>query len=159
MNSLSRPRKLYSCFLLIAASAVSTIATLASAQTPVAPPAPPPHVHHQNPKPVNLHVLPKDIDPNSLHELMHGYSAQLGVQCAYCHAPSPTGKGLDFASDSKPEKSTARHMMSMTEDINSKYIAKSLPAEAPPQVACGTCHRGNAKPDAFVTPSHEHDGH
>jgi Photosynthetic reaction centre cytochrome C subunit len=119
-----------------------------------------PHMHPPNPKPVNLHVLPKDMNPDALHELMHGYSAQLGVQCSYCHAPSATGKGLDFASDSKTEKATARKMISMALDINEKYLPKALPVDSPEQVACGTCHRGHAKPEAFVPPpSHEHEGH
>jgi hypothetical protein len=90
---------------------------------------------------------------------MHGYSNQLGVQCSYCHAQSTTGSGLDYSSDAKPEKTTARYMMTMADDINEKYISKSLPVGAAAQVTCGTCHRGHAKPEAFAMQPRGHEGH
>ena len=71
----------------------------------------------------NLKVLPKDISKEDLGTVMDGFKTSLGVKCNYCHAPSETEKGkLDFASDAKPEKGTARMMMLMTAKINKKYF-------------------------------------
>ncbi|MDE3105205.1 MAG: c-type cytochrome [Acidobacteriota bacterium] len=119
----------------------------------------PPHVHPVNPRPTNLQVLPSDIAPDALHALMHSYSAQLGVGCNYCHAATATGKGLDFASDSKPQKQTARAMIRMTAAINEKYLATAFPDQKSPVADCGTCHRGHAEPEPFLAPPHEHEGH
>ena len=157
MRSFILPNRL---FRILAIAVAASLISSPRIHAQVSPPATlASHAHPPNPTPVNLHVLPKDLSRDALHELMHGYSAQLGVQCSYCHAPSSTGKGLDFASDSKPAKTTARHMISMAEDINTKYLAKTLPTDTPEQVACGTCHRGHAKPETFVPPPHEHEGH
>jgi Photosynthetic reaction centre cytochrome C subunit len=157
MNLFINSGRLWTIVLSVELCIIST-STLVLAQAPEATSASP-HVHPPNPKPVNLHVLPKDIDPDVLHDLMHGYSGQLGVKCSHCHAPLPNSKDLDFASDTKPEKITARQMMAMTNDINSKYVAQALPTETPTKVSCGTCHRGQSKPEDFVVPAHGHEGH
>jgi hypothetical protein len=99
----------------------------------------------------NLQVLPKDISDDSLDKIMHGYSHALGVHCSFCHAPNKTDpKGWpDFASDDKPEKDIARHMMRMTTDINTKYFNwnNSARPDTINAVTCATCHRGNPHPD------------
>jgi len=97
----------------------------------------------------NLKVLPKDISKEDLGTVMDGFKTSLGVKCNYCHAPSETEKGkLDFASDAKPEKGTARMMMIMTAKINKKYFhikdVKNPNAILP--VSCITCHNGNERP-------------
>jgi hypothetical protein len=97
----------------------------------------------------NLKVLPKDISKEDLGTVMDGFKTSLGVKCNYCHAPSETEKGkLDFASDAKPEKGTARMMMLMTAKINKKYFhikdVKNPNAILP--VSCITCHNGNERP-------------
>ena len=97
----------------------------------------------------NLKVLPKDISKDDLDKVMDGFKKSLGVKCNYCHAPSPTEKGkLDFASDAKPEKETARMMMLMTAKINKKFFhfkdVKTPNAVLP--VSCITCHNGNERP-------------
>lgn len=97
----------------------------------------------------NLTVLPKDISKEDLGTVMDGFKTSLGVKCNYCHAPSETEKGkLDFASDAKPEKGTARMMMLMTAKINKKYFhikdVKNPNAILP--VSCITCHNGNERP-------------
>ena len=104
------------------------------------------------PKPVNLKILPKDISTSDLLTIMTQYREQLGVQCGYCHSGDPATHKMDFASDAKPEKATARIMMTMTAELNSKYISK-LPTVADQKVNCGTCHRGHAMPEEFVPPS------
>lgn len=97
----------------------------------------------------NLKVLPKDISKEDLGKVMDGFKTSLGVKCNYCHAPSETEKGkMDFASDAKPEKETARMMMLMTAKINKKYFhikdVKNPNALLP--VSCITCHNGNERP-------------
>ena len=104
------------------------------------------------PKPVNLKILPKDISTSDLIVLMKQYTDELGVQCGYCHAGDPVTHKMDFASDAKPEKATARIMMTMTSELNSKYIG-TLPTGSDEKVDCGTCHRGHSMPQEFVPSS------
>jgi len=97
----------------------------------------------------NLKVLPKNISKEDLDKVMDGFKTSLGVKCNFCHAPSETQKGkLDFASDAKPEKATARKMMLMTAKINKKFFhvddVKNTNAMLP--VSCITCHNGNEHP-------------
>jgi hypothetical protein len=100
----------------------------------------------------NLKVLPKDISKEELGKVMDGFKTSLGVKCNYCHAPSATEKGrMDFASDAKPEKETARMMMLMTAKINKKFFhikdVKNPNAILP--VSCITCHSGKEHPDTL----------
>jgi len=98
-------------------------------------------------KPKNLKVLPKNISHEELEAIMDGFKDALGVKCGHCHASQEADPHkLDFASDAKPEKATARKMIKMTEQINKKYFRHS-DGEAMIQVQCKTCHRGNTKPE------------
>jgi Photosynthetic reaction centre cytochrome C subunit len=107
--------------------------------------------HHDDDdkKPENLKVFPKDISHKDLIKAMKSFSFALGVHCDFCHAPKAGGglrPELDFASDAKPEKETARGMMRMVMDINEKYI-KTMSADHPLEpVSCVTCHNGHEKP-------------
>ena len=69
---------------------------------------------------------------------MQFMSASLGVSCDFCHVRS--GNHLDFASDDKEEKNTARQMIRLVMDTNSKFFGNR------PQVSCTTCHRGSPNP-------------
>ena len=95
----------------------------------------------------NLQFFPKDISRDQLIGIMRGFSFSLSVRCEYCHA----GKGgnelkdMNYASDEKESKRTARAMLRMVESINQQYIAK-LGRPAPKQVACVTCHHGLSSP-------------
>ena len=80
--------------------------------------------------PKNLKVLK---DAAQVRSVMAGFTAALGVQCAFCHAQ-------DRASDENPHKETARRMLLMTAGINAKFPG---PAE---RVSCYTCHRGQTSP-------------
>jgi Photosynthetic reaction centre cytochrome C subunit len=116
--------------------------------------APPPAgaAHKQMPKPVNLKVLPQDTSPQDLMKTMFAFSQQLGVECTFCHAQDAGAKHPNFASDEKPEKSTARTMMLMTTEINAKYMSQIHDPDAAPDqktVACGTCHRGHSMPITY----------
>ena len=80
----------------------------------------------------------------------------LGVMCNYCHAemagaqPGANGQiPLDAASDDKQPKKTARVMMKLVNDINTKLdadLGKSTTAPNGMRVQCVTCHRGSAIP-------------
>jgi hypothetical protein len=93
------------------------------------------------------------MDPERLVEAMHHISGSLGVHCDYCHEMDQTTHHPNFASDANPKKNTTRAMMRMTHEINESYISK---LDTKTQVNCGTCHRGNAKPQVFVPPPEEH---
>lgn len=95
----------------------------------------------------NLKVLPKDISHEDLDKVMDGFKVALGVKCNFCHAQSTNDpKKLDFASDVKPEKETARMMMRMTNKINKKYFGHVNPEGIMNQIACVTCHNGEKHP-------------
>ncbi len=103
----------------------------------------------------NLKVLPKNIPHQELGKIMHEWSGSLGVHCDFCHAPNAEGKGLDFASDAKPEKEMARSMFKMMNKLNQKYFeAKkdSLGMMARTGVNCYTCHRGDSHPEIKLPP-------
>jgi Photosynthetic reaction centre cytochrome C subunit len=103
------------------------------------------------PAPKNLKVLTPDVN---IGQVMRRFTAGLGVQCGYCHAPG------DFASDENPKKEMARRMLVMIKQINrnfpdagndfanSRYL--SFP-EGKQYVTCYTCHQGETKP-RFETP-------
>lgn len=128
------------------------------------------------PDPVNLKVLPKDISKDELVRTMRGFTAGLGVRCVFCHK-GEEGQPLDtydFMSDAKPQKETARKMLTMVMAINSDYLkgvmvehdetagaggqaapegkpageqtAQAAGAPEQARVTCYTCHRGQAHP-------------
>ncbi|HTL08632.1 MAG TPA: c-type cytochrome [Chitinophagaceae bacterium] len=99
----------------------------------------------------NLKILPKDISKENLGKVMHGFNDALGVKCGFCHAPSKDTAvhHPDFASDEKPEKEIARSMMKMTLKINKKFFSVKHPSFTEQmEVSCGTCHHGEAHPEA-----------
>jgi hypothetical protein len=100
-------------------------------------------------KPTNLKVLPKSIPSDELDGLMQQYRRSLGESCAYCHAENPQTKQIDYASDENPAKGTARMMISMTNDINIKYLAQLGDRRYAEPFTCGNCHRGRIQPPAF----------
>jgi hypothetical protein len=83
--------------------------------------------------PKNLKVLPAE----NLVPTMQTFVAGLGLAdkggCNYCHA-------ADRSSDEKEQKVTARMMISMVKDINSKF------PYGKEHVTCFTCHRGDTAP-------------
>lgn len=146
-------RKLWLTGILAAALASVSLPLRAQApqQTPTAMPA----LHGPMPKPKNLQVLPRDISHADLMKVMHGFSGALGVKCSFCHAAGAQPNHLDFASDAKPEKQTARTMMRMTQEINDKFLSQVNDPKATPEqkrVTCGTCHGGHEMPAVFVPP-------
>jgi photosynthetic reaction center cytochrome c subunit len=93
----------------------------------------------------NLQVLPKDIPRDSLLQIMRAFSFSLGVRCQHCHV-GEEGR-MDFDSDDKEAKRTARFMMRMTRDLNANVLAQLADRSDPPvPVRCVTCHRGSPLP-------------
>jgi cytochrome c553 len=132
---------------LVATLAVAT--SVAFAQAPAAAP------HHDMGPPKNIKVFPKDMTSDQIHEIMHKWTGDLGVGCSYCHAKDATTGKTDFPSDANPMKDRARLMLKMNMAINKDYLAQLDNPKAGQEVMCGTCHRGMAKPPAFVPPPHE----
>lgn len=100
----------------------------------------------------NLKILPQNISKDSLHAVMRSYSFALGVRCGFCHASNKdtTQHGLDFASDEKEEKNTAREMMTMVHTLNTvnfNYM-KSTKPDTIHTIICYTCHRGMKDPSS-----------
>jgi len=84
---------------------------------------------------------------------MRGYAGDLGVECEFCHAaPDPVTHRADRASDANPMKETARFMIEMTDDLNTKYLAEMPSRRYADPITCGTCHRGEKHPSIFVPP-------
>lgn len=92
----------------------------------------------------NLQVLPQNIGQDELLTTMRRFTQALGVGCDYCHTPTPSGDELDFPSDARREKGSARIMLRMTNRINDDYISQVPDAHT--VVTCWTCHRGEAQP-------------
>ena len=90
----------------------------------------------------NLQYFPKTISRQELVGNMRGFSFSLGVRCQFCHAGKEGNKldQMDFASDEKDTKKTARAMLRMVDAINQEYIAK-MGRTSPIRVECVTCHR------------------
>jgi hypothetical protein len=95
----------------------------------------------------NLKVLSKDIQPGELAGLMVRYSRELGVQCQFCHTEG--AQGIDFASDESPQKLTARVMIGMLSDINTKYLAQVSDRRYSVPLTCGNCHQGQTTPPVY----------
>jgi tetratricopeptide (TPR) repeat protein len=89
----------------------------------------------------NLQYFPKTISRQELLGNMRGFSFSLGVRCQFCHAGKDGSKldQVDFASDEKATKKTARAMLRMVDAINQEYIAK-MGRTSPVRVECVTCH-------------------
>ena len=111
--------------------------------------------------PKNLKVLPKHTTEMQIHKIMREWAISLGVRCNFCHAAATDGKGLDFASDAKPEKNMARNMYKMAAKINNKYFEgkKDSLGMVIGDIKCITCHHGSPHPDEVkgMDMDHDHD--
>jgi hypothetical protein len=77
----------------------------------------------------NLKVLKSSGD---LMDVMRSFNLALRTDCASCHTAP------DFASDKRPMKAMARHMIQLTEGLSTNFGAGN--------VTCYTCHRGDQVP-------------
>jgi hypothetical protein len=100
-------------------------------------------------RPRNLQVLPAELSRDSVVKLMRFEVASgLGVSCTFCHgAPGVPFDSIDFASDERQTKRTAREMMRMVARINGELLPAIPGRGTPPiQVTCITCHRAAPRP-------------
>lgn len=133
---------------LLVVVAVCALTGPVTAQAPAAAAQQPPW------KPKNLKFFPANITHDALLQRMREFAFALDVRCPYCHAGGNgvTLDGVDFASDEKNTKLTARAMLKMTEQIN-KNLLTQIPSRAEPrvEVTCATCHRGLKLPKSLQT--------
>src|ERR1051325_10018869 len=85
----------------------------------------------------NIKVL-NGMPESQLIPAMNFMSASLGVRCTFCHV-NKEGK-WDFVSDEKPEKNTAREMITMVLAVNKGTFRGNT------EVSCFTCHGGRTHP-------------
>jgi hypothetical protein len=131
------------------AFAAVTLALIAAspmhAQTNPAPPAQgarPDQRGGPAPTPSNIKLL-TGISQAELIRDMNFISTSLGVGCDFCHVRS--GEHLDFASDAKEEKGSAREMIEMVFAVNKSTFSNQT------VVSCYTCHRGAVHPVNMVS--------
>jgi len=91
------------------------------------------------PAPTNLKVL-KVSSGQEVGQIMRTFTVGLGVQCIYCHVQG------NYASDDNPKKDIARHMITMTQQVNGNFSEGKL------RVSCYTCHRGEPEPKTAPEP-------
>src|SRR5215217_3380741 len=89
----------------------------------------------------NIKVL-TGMPQSQLIPVMNFFAASMGRRCNYCHI---NNQGQwDYASDAKPEKTTARDMVKLVMDINKTTGRLQLDP-----VSCYTCHRGRTSPQSI----------
>ncbi len=102
--------------------------------------------------PKNLKVLPRTMTREQVVDVMRSISQALGVRCDQCHAQArnaaPGRPELDFASDEKPEKETARKMLRMVGSINEQIGQMGFKDTL--EVRCVTCHHGVKRPETLA---------
>lgn len=91
------------------------------------------------PEPKNLKVM-TGMSGADVIQAMRAFRTALGVECVYCHVQG------DFASDENPKKEVARHMIEMSQKINTQFPDGKM------HVTCYTCHRGEAEPKTAPEP-------
>jgi len=104
----------------------------------------------------NLKVLPADISRGDLVRTMRAWTSALGVRCGHCHegGDPDTLKGVDFPSDAKWEKRTARSMFRMMQAVQGDHLAQlenraAAPAAPAVVLTCATCHHGLVRPESL----------
>jgi len=103
----------------------------------------------------NLKLLDPEIEKRQLVSIMKDWASGLGVRCTHCHVGPDNLQGMDFATDEKATKRTARKMLLMSRAINRELLV-GLPVVEESErkraqvVSCYTCHRGLSTPPRRV---------
>ena len=153
MNRFRFHRRSLAAVCAVSLSAHITLAQESPAPAPATQTTRPPR--GPRPNPTNIKALPKNITGDEVIKVMHQYEGDLGVDCGFCHARNPETKRNDFPSDANPVKDTARMMIRMTDDLNTKYLTQLEDRRTADPITCGTCHRGMSHPEPFVPKPHE----
>jgi len=112
----------------------SPVQTGAVAELPSLDPLPPGNKEERaEQKYKNIQLL-KGIPSERLMKVMFAFKSSLGVDCTYCHIKD------QFEKDDKPQKQTARKMIQLVRDTNTKLGTTTT------RVTCFTCHRGQTRP-------------
>ncbi len=85
----------------------------------------------------------KGLPASQFNTVMDFMSTSLGVRCNHCHVSDSTG--WQFEKDDKAEKRTARKMIQMVMDLNTKNFGGRN------AVTCVTCHHGSPQPTALMS--------
>jgi len=126
---------------VLALAVVLLVSPIPAIAQPPGPPGPPPA------PPKNLKVLPADMTREQVTTIMRGFTGALGVRCTHCHVGQEGNpQSMDYASDDKDEKKTAREMLKMVRTINADYVSMASGGDAKADVRCETCHRGKTEP-------------
>ena len=110
----------------------------------------------------NLKLLPKEITKGELIGIMRNFAGGLGVRCNHCHVGPDNLQGMDFATDEKATKRTARLMLKMVNEINGSFL-KEIETDRTErmEVKCQTCHHRLTVPrpvEEVVAATIESDG-
>ena len=90
----------------------------------------------------NVQVL-KNLTAGQLVQTMDKvYGTALSWNCTNCHRLANQG---NWASDTSANKTRARFMQQMTNEINTAQLPKLYPRDTP-TISCATCHRGYNEP-------------
>jgi tetratricopeptide (TPR) repeat protein len=98
----------------------------------------------EQPDPTNLQILPAGMSFGEVQSVMRSFALGLDVRCTYCHVANEAENKMDFASDEKEHKKTARLMMKMTKAINDQHLVDVRHHGV--KVTCATCHNGKNTP-------------
>jgi hypothetical protein len=128
------PLRLFQLVFLITGSALIFALNHTKAQNPPATAAPTEPTVEQTQK--NIQAL-KGLPESQLIPVMNYMASSLGVRCNFCHVNKDGN--WDYPSDEKPEKKTAREMITMLTGINKNTFRGN------PEVSCYTCHRGRTQ--------------
>lgn len=140
---------------VLAGAAIVTVLGWWSALGAQAPAQPPNPLEDWKPDTLhNIQVLPKDITPDALMNLMRDWNASLNVDCVFCHK-GQVGKPwstYDFTDDTKKRHEVARLMVKSTIRLNEEF--KDLgEMDEPTKVTCATCHRRSRHPEITPPPA------
>jgi mono/diheme cytochrome c family protein len=102
----------------------------------------------------NLQLLDPAISKEQLVGTMRDWARGIGQRCNYCHVGPDDLEGMDFASDEKDTKRTARKMLELSRVLNRELLRDLPTAEGRRAmvVSCYVCHQGEARPPRNVPP-------
>jgi hypothetical protein len=90
----------------------------------------------------NIKAFDPKMPAGKLPDIMGMWCKALGVNCKTCHMMD------QFDSDDQIPKETARGMMQMVTNINTKELKNIKGMDDDSRVGCWTCHHGSKKPES-----------